>query len=738
MLTRRQFIQVSALGSGGLLVACQSNPVSGSPKPAAAATPIEALPSVGSVAAATESAQFGVYVEIHADDRIVLVCPQTEMGQGIHDGLTKIVAEELDADWSRVQVRLPWADDRLVNPIVKRHRTANSDSTVTYYDLLRHVGANTRALLIQAAAVRWQVPANECTTESSRVLHAASARSARYGELAAAAAALPAPTAVPLKDPATFRLIGRHTPRKDTPSKSDGSAIFGIDVRLPGMLYAALRRSPAVQSRVVSFDRAAARAIAGVVDAFEIPDGIAVVAANTWQARRAAEALKVEFDDSGAAAADDGQIRAMMKAALHDDAAALPGRAAFGGPPFDRARTEAALASAPRKFEWEYEVPFLAHAALEPLNATAWLHDGECEVWAPSQAPGPARDAIATLTGLPREKCRVNITFVGGGFGRKFELDFIRQAVQIAKQMPGRPVKLTWTREQDFAHDRYRPAHRVRTRVGIATDGKLLAMHSRTTGISMWSYQGRPPIPGFGDLFAMGLLINDKYAIPDRYVDYVETKLPIPVGTWRSVSLSMNSFFFESALDDIAAVTHRDPLALRRELAASETRILGVLNLAAEKAGWGRPLPKGHGLGIAAIAGFDSFCAQVVQVSVHGKRVKVERIVAAFDCGTVVDPGNVEAQVTGGIIWGLSAARDGQIRFAKGSTQETNFHNSPVLRMNQVPPIEVFLVPSGAKPGGAGEAGVPAVAPALASAIFAATGKRPRRLPLIAEGYEFV
>jgi isoquinoline 1-oxidoreductase beta subunit len=426
-----------------------------------------------------------------------------------------------------------------------------------------------------------------------------------------------------------------------------------------------------------------------------------------------------------------------MHTALADDAAALPGRAIFGAP-YDKARTLAALAGAPQHHEWTYEVPFLAHAALEPLSATAWWREGSCEVWAPTQQPDKAREAIAQLTGLPMDKCQLHTTFIGGGFGRKWELDFIRQAVQIAMQVRERPVKLTWTREQDFAHDRFRPAHMTRTRVALSKEGKILAMHSRGTGISMWKYHGRPPIPGYADPFATGLLINDRYQLGERYVDFVETDIPIPVGTWRSVSLSMNCFFSESVVDDVAAITHRDPLALRRELAAAEPRLLAVLNKAAELAGWDQPLRKGQGRGIALNAGFGSYCAQVVQVRVQGKRVHIERIVAAFDCGTVIDPGNVQAQVEGGIVWGLSAARDGQINFAKGAATQTNFHTAPVLRMNQMPLVEVHLLASAEKPGGAGEASVPPVAPALASAIHAATGKRPRRLPLIADGYQFV
>ena len=679
---------------------------------------------------------FNVFLEITPDNVIWITGPQSEMGQGVHDGLPKILAEELDADWSLVQVRLPTGDDRFVNPLTKRQRTANSDSTIMYFELLRKVGAIARAMLVSAAAKRWSVAAAECTAALSEVKHVASGRSATFGALAGEAALTAPPTEVWLKLPSEFKLIGTSTLRKDTPAKTDGSAVFGIDVRLPGMLYAALRRAPQVQSKLVRFDRDAALQLPGVVDAFEIPDGVAVVARSTWQARQAAERLSAVFDSAASADVLHEGMRARLLTALGDDAAALPGRPAFGGRPYDRAATLAAL-GAGTIHEWHYEVPYLAHAALEPLCATALVRDDSCEVWVPTQQPDRARDVAAKESGVSREHCKINVTFLGGGFGRKWEVDFVRQAVQIAAHVKNTPVKLTWTREQDFQHDRYRPAHRVRTRVAIGADGSIQAMHSRISGISMWKYQGRTPFPGVGDLFALGLLINDKYQFPNKYTDYVETPFPVPVGTWRSVSASMNGFFGESAIDDVAAVTREDPYQLRRKLLVAEPRLLAALNLVAQKAGWDTKLSKGRGRGIAIGVGFDSICAQVIEVTARGKKIKVDRIVCAFDCGTVIDPHNVKAQVESGVIWGLSAARDGQIHFDKGAARETNFHLGPVLRSNQVPKIEVHLIASAAKPGGAGEAGVPPVAPALASAIFMATGSRPRRLPIIESGFTF-
>ncbi len=727
VLSRRIFLQSGVAASGGLLLGCQVQP---QPLPAAPADVREAMP--------TGPGRFGVYVEIAPDGSISLVSPQSEMGQGVFDGLAKILADEMDADWARVTIRLPWADKRFASPVTKRQRTANSDSTSGYFQVLRETGAATRILLIQAAAQRWSVPASECLASDSVVSHPSSGRRLSYGELAAQAATLPVPTTVVLKTPDAFTLVGKSVQRKDTSPKTDGSAVFGIDVRLDGMLYAVLSRSPAVSAKLVTFNLDSVLRMPGVVDAFAVSDGVAVIAKSTWQARRAAEALSVKFDTSASREVEQPQIRARLRSALDNDAQALAGRPAFGGGPFDKAATLAALATAPVRKEWTYEVPFLAHAALEPLTATAVVRDDGAELWAPTQQPDACVDVLAKVTGLPAEKCRVNVTFLGGGFGRKFETDFVLQAAEIANKLRNTPVKLTWTREQDFRHDRYRPAHMARTRVGLDREGNILAMQSRISGISMWRYKGRPAAPGFGDPFATGGLINDRYAIPNAYVDHVATNEPIPVGTWRSVSQSMNCFFFESAIEDLAAATRQDALALRRKLLAKDPRAVKLLDELASRGDWGKTLPKGRGRGLAYSQGFGSYCGQIFDVTAKGKDIHIDRIVCVFDCGLVVDPRMVDAQVTGGIVWGLSAARDGQITFANGAAVEDNFHTSPILRLPELPPIELHLLAGDSKPGGAGEASVPPTAPALASAIYAATGRRPRRLPLTSDGYRFV
>lgn len=716
---RRLLLQAAVAVSGGLLL--RSSP---------AATLIP-----------DATARFGAYLEITPAGRIRITSPQSEMGQGIHDALAKILAEELEANWQEVEIVLPTADDALINPVTRRHRTAASESVVIYRDVMRRMGASAREMLVQAAAAQWQLDARECHAEQSAVHHVASRRQLSFGALAAAAAVLPVPQDPLLKSPKDYRLVGRTTPRKDTPPKVTGQAIYGIDVQLPGMLYAALRRSPVVASRVKAFDREAALARSGVVDAFEIDEGIAIVASSTWLAWQAAKEISVEFDEAPAEAFESDALRKAMRTALDADDAARLGRA-LNGPPYDRAATLAALSSAPRRAEWIYEVPFLAHAALEPLCATAVVHADRAEVWAPTQQPDRCRDAIAAITGLPRERCTLHVTFLGGGFGRKWETDFVRQTVTIARELarkrPGTPVKLTWTREQDFLHDRFRPAHVARSRAGISDDGRLLALHSRITGPSIFTFQKRNLPPGVADPFATGLLINDFYQLPARLADYVETKAPVPIGTWRSVAQSQNGFFAESTIDDIATFTGRDPWAFRRELCAHDPRALAILDRAAQLVRWDKPLSKGRGRGISLSIAYGSYCAEVVEVRVTGRRVQVEKITAVFDCGLMIDPGTVDAQISGGIVFGLSAAIDGDIRFTQGAAVSRNFDSAPVLRMAQTPVIVVDLLRTEHPPGGAGEASVPGVAPALAGAIHAACGQRPRRLPLIADGWEFI
>jgi isoquinoline 1-oxidoreductase beta subunit len=681
---------------------------------------------------------FGAYLQIRPDGVVRVLSPQTEIGQGASDALARIVAEELDADWSRVEIVQPIADPALNSPLSKRQRVANSESVVAYYAPMRQAGANARAMLVQAAAARWGVPADQCTTEPGFVVHAASGRRLGYGELAQDAARLPMPANVALKDPSTFRLIGQRSTRKDAASKSDGSAVFAIDVRLPGMLAAALRMAPAAGGKLKSFDAASVASMPGVVAVTPVDGGVAVIADHFWNARRAAEKLVVEFEP-GDPALTSAQMRAAMRAALDDDALALqfPDVDTQSKPPkmrpLDMAATRAALAAAPQTLDLVYELPYLAHQTMEPMTAVALVTADECRVWAAQQQLDKARDAAAQITGLPLEKVHFDAVYGGGGFGRRWELDYVRQVVQAAKAVPGRPVKLVWTREQDIQHDYYRPGFMTRTRVGL--DGKgIVAMHSRIAGQSVWRFQGKPLIPKTADPTIAALLIYDIYDFPNKYIDHAELKWPIPIGLWRSVTLSQNAFFGESAIDEAAVALKQDPYRFRRAMLAKHPRLVAVLDAAANAAGWDRKLPKGRGRGIAISHGFDSICAQVAEVEVKRGRVRVLELTCAFDCGRVINPSGLEAQLEGGMLFGLSAALRGGVTFADGAAVESNFNDQQIVTMHETPKLRTVLVPNGGSPGGAGEAAVPCVAPAVANAIAAAGGPRVRTLPLLRNG----
>jgi isoquinoline 1-oxidoreductase subunit beta len=685
--------------------------------------------------------RFSAFLEITPAGAIRITTPSTELGQGIHSNLPRIVAEELDADWADVEVVMPHADAAFVSPITGRHRTASSESTKIYYEQLRGVGAAAREMLCAAAAQRWGVAPEECRSDASVVRHAASGREASYASLAAAAAALPIPAKPRKKRADEFKLIGKSIERKDLADKVSGRTVFGIDVVLPGMLHAALRMPPQAGGDVASFDAASVLKLRGVVAVVKVDGAVAVIADTFWHARKAAEALEVKFTPGPADGLDTEAIRAGMRARLDDDAAAVPfpdidtQAEPPTSRPLDRAATERALAGAQRTLTLDYEVPYLAHLTMEPMVSTALVTADACRLWIPSQQPDRGREAAAQITGLPLEKVRMDITFAGGGFGRKWELDFLRQSVQAAVAVPGRPVKLTWTREQDVQHDFYRPAYLARSRIALGADG-ITGMHSRLVGQSIWRFQGKPLIPGMGDPTAASLLIYDIYDFPDKYIDHVDVPWKIPVGLWRSVTLSQNSFFAESAIDEAAVALGRDPYEFRLSMLGRHPRIRKVLETAARRAGWGQPLPKGRGRGIALSAAFGSICAQVAEVSIEKDRLRVHGLTCAFDCGRQVDPGMIRAQLEGGMVFGLSSALRGDITFRDGAVVEGNFNDQPILRINETPRMTVELVDSEAPPGGAGEAAVPAVAPALANAIFAASGRRIRRLPFSAGGVE--
>ncbi len=689
---------------------------------------------LGAASAARAASDFApnAWIKIGTDGLVTLTIDKSEMGQGAPTGLAIILAEELEADWA--SVRLGPVPE---NPAAwsRRMRTGGSNAIRSSWEPLRQAGATARELLVSAAAETWSVDRASCRAENGAVLHPATGRRLSYGALAARAATLRVPATVPLKDPKDFRLVGTWVPRLDTPGKVDGSAIFGIDVKLPGLLIASIERSPVLGGRLKRFSAARAQAMPGVrhVVALEPSSwmgtngawaagcaaGVAVVADSYWQAVTARRALEIEWDEGDAAALDSAAIRAQL-AAL----AERPGIVAH-----THGDAAAALTGAATRIEAVYDVPFVHHATMEPMNCTAHVRPDGVELWVPTQNQGDTQRVAAELTGLPPEKVRVHTTFSGGGFGRRLELDFVSEAVRVSQAI-GAPVKVIWTREDDMRNGFYRPTSYNRFVAGLDAAGRPIAWTHRIVGTPLRLKFG-PLEKGLDDSLVDGAE-NLPYAIANMLVDQVVLELPaVPRGPWRSVGVSHNGFVTECFLDEIAAAGARDPFELRRELLRDKPRHRRALELAADKAGWGTPLPPGRGRGIALAEWGPTVCAEVAEVSVEPDgSVRVPRVVCAVDCGPVVNVGQVEAQMQGGIVFGLSAALYGEITLERGRVVQGNFDSYRMVRLSDAPAMEVHIVPSTDPQGGAGEPGVPPIAPAVCNAIFAATGKRIRRLPI--------
>jgi isoquinoline 1-oxidoreductase beta subunit len=675
---------------------------------------------------ADAAGRFGAYLSIAADGATTIVVPSAELGQGVYTTLPMLVAEELDADWSRTEVRLAWADPAFGNPARRGVQvTGGSDSIPGYHALLRRLGASARAALVRVAASDWSVAPAACSTVKGEVRHVASGRRVGYGVLAERAARLEPEQAPALKSSGDFTLLGRSPGRKDTPAKCDGSAQFGADLRLPGMLFGAVVLAPVPGSRLAGFDRAAALRRRGVHAVVEIDGGLGAVAESTWVAERALRDAAPRFEPPPGALGSSAEVAAALR-----DALGTPGRVSA-----DMADDVApALREAARSLDVVYEVPLLAHACMEPMSATAWITGaGECRVWAPSQRQGAARDAAARAAGLPPERVTLQGTFCGGGFGRRWEVDFVRHAVQLAMAVRGRPVAMTWSREADLRGDYFRAPYACRVRAALDGQGDIAALHATVAGPSLLAFQGRP-IPG-PDPSAIGNVIVPQYAVQRRRVEFVERPVAQRIGFWRAVSLSQNGFFGESAIDELARLAGADGLAFRRRLLAADARALAVLGRVARESGWDAPRPRGTGLGLAFSTGFGSVHAQVARVRVEGRVVTVERVTCVHDCGFAFDPDTVVAQMEGGILFGLSALVQ-SVEIVDGAPQPANLDAFPVLRCAQAPRIDVHLIDSGVAPGGVGEAATAAILPAVANAIFDATGRRIRRLPIALEGLE--
>ncbi len=674
------------------------------------------------------------FVRIGADDTVTVIAKHLEMGQGTYTGLATLVAEELDAAWSQVVVEGAPADASRYNNLLwgPAQGTGGSTAIANSFEQMRRAGAAARAMLVQAAALRWQVPAGELTVEAGVVGHRASKRQARFGELAEAAASLQVPEQVTLKDPKDFTLIGRHVPRKDSAEKTDGSARFTQDVKLPGMLVAVVAHPPRFGATVRGVDDSAARAVPGVADVVRIPTGVAVLAGDYWTAKKGRDALKLDWDES---AAYRGSSRAIV--ADYRSLAATPGAIARRD-----GDAEGTLARAGKVLEAEFVLPFLAHAAMEPMNCVMRLDDRGVEVWNGEQLHTGDQFALAGLFGLAPEQVRINMLYAGGSFGRRAnpQSDYVLETGHIVKAIGGRaPVKLVWSREDDMRAGHYRPLYLHRLRAALDAEGRPVAWAHRLVGQSIMAGTAFEEIMIKDGVDATSVegASNLPYAIPHVDVDLHTTnaQVKVPVQWWRSVGSSHTAFSTEVFVDELAIAAGADPVAYRLALLANHPRHAAVLRLAAEQAGWNERLAPAQagkrGRGVAVHESFHSYVAQVVEVTVKPDgSFSVDRVVCAVDCGIAVNPDVIRAQMEGGIGFGLAAALSGAITLEDGRVEQSNFHDYTVLRIDQMPAVEVHIVPSAEKPTGVGEPGVPPIAPALVNALFAATGKRVRTLPV--------
>jgi isoquinoline 1-oxidoreductase beta subunit len=709
-LSRRQFLVRSSATAGGLMLSMYV--------PMAHA--LDATPEVNA------------WVVVKPDDTVIIRVARAEMGQGTLTGLAQIVAEELECDWAKVRTEHPTPGQSLARKRVWKNFNATGSRGVRQsQDYMRKGGAAARMMLVQAAANSWGVPVSECVAANSVITHQPTGRKISYGSVAAAAGKLTPPDAasIVLKDPKDWRLIGKRMARLDTVKKTMGAQNYGIDVRLPGMLNAAIRDCPVFGGKVRGFNPASIQNRPGVKKVMQVGDSaVAVVADTWWRAKTALEALAIDWDLGPNAQASTDGMHQMLKAGL-DAKEAVVGNT--------RGDASAALAGAARKIEAVYAYPHLSHAPLEPMNATARWTPERCEVWVPTQNAEATLAATAEASGLPPAKCEVYQEYLGGGFGRRARNDFVTQAVLIAKTMPGTPVKLLWSREEDMGHGFFHPISQCKFSAGLDDKGNLTSLHMRLSSQSILATvapqaikNGRDPTV-FQGLDPKGDEGTFGYNVPNLLIDHAMRNTHVPAGFWRGVNLNQNTLYVESFIDEIAHATGQDPLALRRKLLANSPKHLAVLNAVAEKAGWGTPAPKGVFRGLAQTMGFGSYVAACAEVSVSDDGwLKIHRIVAATDPGHAVNVQQIEAQVEGSFVYGLSAALYGEITVSNGAVLQKNFDSYPVMRIHEMPKVETTVMPSGGFWGGVGEPTIAVAAPAVLNAVFAATGKRIREFPL--------
>ena len=705
-VSRRRFLQTGAAGATGLVIGFY-------------------LPGRYEALAAPQARPFApnAWIRVGTNGLVTIVIDKSEMGQGVVTSLAMLAAEELECDWRKMSTEFAPADKAYINPLFGLQGTGGSTSVRGSWEPLLKAGATAREMLIEAAATKWGVEKSECRAEHGVVIHTASKRRLSYGMLADTARQLAPPKNVALKDPKSYRVVGKARKRLDTPDKVNGRTQFGMDVRLPGMLHAVVERCPVFGGKVASFDAAKAKAVPGVRQVIQVSNGIGVVADNTWSAMEGRRALEVKWDEGPNASVNSASI-----SKLFAERAGQPGAVAR-----KEGDAAAAFSAAAKKIEAVYEVPYLAHATMEPMNCTAHVRADGCDVWVPTQFQTFTQATAARLAGVKPEAVQVHTTFLGGGFGRRSELDFVVDAVELSKAA-GAPVQVTYSREDDMQHDYYRPASYCRQAAALDADGWPVAWTNRIACPSIMSRVFPNFVKNGVDGTSVEGAADIPYAVPNILVDYQLTEAAVPVGFWRSVGHSQNAFFSECFLDEIAAASGKDPYELRRRLLANQPRHLGALELAATKAGWGAPLPAGRFRGIAVMSSFGSYVAQVAEVSVNrSEGVRVHRVVCAVDCGRTVNPDTIAAQMEGAIVYGLTAALKGAITIDRGRVEQSNFNDYEMLRLDEMPVVEVHIVPSDNPPGGVGEPGTPPIAPAVCNAVFAATGKRIRRLPVRAE-----
>ena len=752
-MKRRTWI-LGALGASGALVVGWGI----LPPRSRLGTPATMLPTAGDVA-------LNGWIKIAQDGSVILAMPRSEMGQGVHTGLAMLVAEELDVPLSQVRLEQATADkiygnvsmlvaslpfhpleseggnkptkvrlgEWMVGKIARElgiNATGGSSSLADAWDTVPLAAAAARAALLGSAARQWHMPLDELTVHAGRVLHR-SGKSAHFGELVTTALHSPAP--VVRKARSDWKLIGQSAPRRDVPTKVDGSARYGIDVRLPGLLFAAVRMCPMLGGSVGTLDATAALAQPGVRKLVALAAvagstaGFAMVAKTSWHARNAAKAVQVLWQQRKEGALDSARIQENLLATLQTDK---------GFTFYAKGDARAAEDGAARVIAATYSAPYLAHATMEPMNCTAQFKDGKLEVWTPTQVPGFARDVAARVAGVDVDQVTLHVTYLGGGFGRRLDVDYVAQAVRVAMACDGLPVQLLWSREEDTGHDFYRPLHVAQLRAAVDAQGQVASLRIHSAGDAItprWMERGLPTLAGPVDMpdktTAEGLF-DLPYGFAHQHMAHVATRSGVPVGFWRSVGHSHNAFFSESFVDELAFETQQDPLAFRQALLKDAPRYLAVLNLAAEKAAWGTPLPAGHARGVALHESFGSIVAEVVELSLESGKLRVHKVVCAIDCGTVINPGLVAQQMESAVVFGLTAALYGRIDIVDGVVQQSNFNNYPMLTLAQAPLVETWTTPSQRPPAGVGEPGVPPLAPAVANALFVLTGKRQRALPL--------